>query len=200
MNRVNLRSYDSATRYITEECLRVFNNEDDIDVSELIPYLLDCPDLAMHCPQHHYLIPAAMLSAAYKVQGRTLEELSEALLEAMMRAKNVLPAFCGLYGSCGTAVGLGIYTSILQDSDQYSKGSWALSNKIVGECLVSISQVEGPRCCKRNSYIALEVGLDFSKVYFNLNLGKNTNIECQHHHRNLKDCKRSACPFFPAGI
>lgn len=56
----------------------------------------------MHCPQHHYLVPAAMLSVAFKAQGRSQEELSDALLEAMMRAKNVLPAFCGLYGSCGT--------------------------------------------------------------------------------------------------
>ena len=102
MSKINLRSYDPATRYITEESLRLFKEDDRIEISKLIHHLLACPDLPMHCPQHHYLVPAAMLSVAFKAQGRSQEELSDALLEAMMRAKNVLPAFCGLYGSCGT--------------------------------------------------------------------------------------------------
>lgn len=200
MSKINLRSYDPATRYITEESLRLFKEDDRIEISELIHHLLACPDLPMHCPQHHYLVTAAMLSVAFKAQGRSQEELSDALLEAMMRAKNVLPAFCGLYGSCGTAVGLGIYASILQDCDQYSEKSWALSNKIVGECLSKISQIEGPRCCKRNTYLALEVGLAFSKEHFQLNLGDSSKIVCRHYMRNVQDCKKSACPFYPVNI
>ena len=78
--------------------------------------------------------------------------LQNDLMEAMMRAKNVLPAFCGLYGSCGAAVGLGIYASILTDSDQYSV-RMGLANKIVGGCLLKISK-SMDRCCKRSSYIA----------------------------------------------
>ena len=138
---MNLKSYDEATRYITEECIRIYIEKDIINATELALHLMNYSQLKMHCPQHHYLIPAAMLTSAYKSQGRPLEMLQNDLMEAMMRAKNVLPAFCGLYGSCGAAVGLGIYTSILLDSDQYSTHTWALTNRIVGECLIKISQM-----------------------------------------------------------
>jgi hypothetical protein len=138
-----------------------------------------------------------MLTAAYKIQGRPLEVLRNDLMEAMMRAKNVLPAFCGLYGSCGTAVGLGIYASILTDTDQYSEHTWALVNKIVGECLLKISEVDGPRCCKRSSYIALQIGEKFSKEEFDLDLGTSEYLKCTHYLRNKEECKKTQCPFFP---
>lgn len=196
MQKMNLKSYDEATRYITEECLRIYKEKDRIQSTELALHLMDAPQLKMHCPQHHYLIPAAMLTAAYKIQGRPVEMLQNDLMEAMMRAKNILPAFCGLYGSCGTAVGLGIYTSILTDSDQYSVHTWALANKIVGECLLKISEIDGPRCCKRSSYIALLVGEKFSKEEFGLDLGTTESNQCIHYPKN-EECKREECPFYP---
>lgn len=197
MQRINLRSYDEASRFITQECLRACAEENKIRVSDLVFRLLRSPRLPMHCPQHHYLIPAAMLTAARKVQAGSLEELRDDLTEAMMRAKNVLPAFCGLYGSCGTAVGLGIYTSILLNADQYSIHSWALVNRIAGECLLKIAEIDGPRCCKRNSYIALQVGELFSKEVLGLDLGTSEHIQCSFYEKNASECKKQACPFYP---
>lgn len=192
---MNLKSYDDATRMIVEECLDTYEKSDDIKVSELAMRIMDNPILAMHCPQHHFLIPAVMLTAAYKAQGRPIEMLRDDITEAMLRAKNILPAFCGLYGSCGAAVGLGVYTSILTDSDQYSVRTWALSNQIVGECLVEISKIDGPRCCKRNSFIALKVGEEFSRNEFGLDIGDTPSIKCTHFERN-EECKQNECPFF----
>jgi hypothetical protein len=59
-----------------------------------------------------FLFTTMTLTAAYKIQGKAVEMLQNDLIEAMMRAKNVLPAFCGLYGSCGAAVELGIYRTL----------------------------------------------------------------------------------------
>lgn len=192
---MNFKSYDDATKYIMEECLSTYENSDEIKVTELTLRLMDSPVLNMHCPQHHFLIPATMLTAAYKAQGRPIDMLRDDLIEAMMRAKNILPAFCGLYGSCGAAVGLGIYSSILNDSDQYSFHTWALTNRIVGECLVEIAKVDGPRCCKRNSFIALIAGEKFTRDEFGLEIGATESIECTHSERN-EECKGLECPFF----
>ena len=197
MQRINLRSYDEASRFITQECLRAYAEENKIRVSDLVFRLLRSPRLPMHCPQHHYLIPAAMLMAARKVQAGSLEELRDDLTEAMMRAKNVLPAFCGSCGSCGTAVGLGIYTSILLNADQYSIHSWALVNRIAGECLLKIAEIDRPRCCKRNSYIALQVGEQFSKEVLGLDLGTSENIQYSFYKKNASECKKQDCPFYP---
>lgn len=197
--QMNLKSYDEATRYITEECLRIYLENDPILPMELALHLMDFPQLNIHCPQHHYLIPAVMLTAAYKVQGRPQEMLQSDLTEAMLRSKNILPAFCGLYGSCGAAVGLGIYVSILTDSNQFSVHTWALANKIVGECLLKISEIDGPRCCKRSSYLALLVGQKFSREELGLDFGTTEPIRCSHYPNN-EECKREECPFFPARI
>lgn len=197
MQRVNLRSYDGASRFITQECLRAYALRGPICVSDLLFSLLESPYLPMHCPQHHYLIPAVMLTATGRIQDKPLEKLRDDLTEAMMRAKNVLPAFCGLYGSCGTAVGLGIYTSILLDSDQYSVQSWALANRIVGECLLKIAEVDGPRCCKRNSYMALQVGQEFSKEALGIDLGTREDIQWTFYAKNASECKKQECPFYP---
>jgi hypothetical protein len=102
-------SYDEATKYITDECLSLYQTNDRIQPTKLAMHLMEFPGLKMHCPQHHYLISAVMLTAVFKGQGRAVEMLRDGLTEAMLRAKNVLPGFCGLYGSCGAAVGLGIF-------------------------------------------------------------------------------------------
>ncbi|MDD4726941.1 MAG: DUF5714 domain-containing protein [Tissierellia bacterium] len=189
-------SYDTATRYITEECLNIFVKKDFVQPTELAIHLMDYPQLAMHCPQHHYLIPASMLTAAYKVLERSVETLQNDLIEAMMRAKNILPAFCGFYGSCGAAVGLGVYASILTDTTQYSKYTWSLANKIVGESLLKMSEINGPRCCKRNSFIALQVAENFNRDEFGIDLGTTESITCTHYYKN-KECKKNECPYFP---
>lgn len=192
---MDLTSYDSVTRYITNECLKAYEGDEALTAREITMHLLECPELKMHCPQHHYLIPAAMLTAAYKVQGRPAEVLRDDLTEAMMRAKNVLPGFCGLYGSCGAAVGLGIFSSILTGTSPYSKGTWALTNRIVGEALIRMSEIDGPRCCKRNSFLALQEAEQFAREELEIDLGMTEKIVCEFHSRN-PECKKESCPFY----
>jgi hypothetical protein len=195
-NDMDLTSYDKVTKYITEECLENYKEKGTIQPIELAIYLMELPEFDMHCPQHHYLIPAVMLTAAYKVQGRPIKMLQDGLTEAMLRAKNVLAGFCGLYGSCGAAMGLGIFASILTDTTPYSVETWALTNRIVAESLAKIAEFNGPRCCKRNSFIALQLAEKFTKEEFGIDLGITEKITCSFYSRN-KECKEKECPFFP---
>jgi hypothetical protein len=194
---MDLSSYDIATKYITEECLSTYRENDFVQPTELAMHLMDFPQLEMHCEQHHYLIPAVMLTAAYKAQGRPVEMLQNALIEAMLRAKNVLRGFCGLYGSCGAAVGLGIYVSILTETTPYSVNTWSLANKIVAESLLKISEINGPRCCKRNSFLSLQVSEKFTKERLGIDLGTTESIICTHYSRN-NECKKKECPYYTA--
>lgn len=72
MQRINLRPYDEVSRFITQECLRAYTEEDENRVSDLVFRLLRSPHLPMHCPQRHYLIPAATKS----VPGTEVTKLS----------------------------------------------------------------------------------------------------------------------------
>ena len=120
------------------------------------------------------------------------------MTEAMLRAKNVLTGFCGLYGSCGAAVGFGIYASILTDTTPYSIDTWSLTNRIVAESLLKIAEINGPRCCKRSSYFALQLAEIFAKEKFGIDLEATEKITCGHYLRN-EECKKKECPFFRYG-
>ena len=62
---MDLASYDDATKYITKECLAIYKEKNSVQPTKLAMHLMEFPGLKMHCPQHHYLISAVMLTAAY---------------------------------------------------------------------------------------------------------------------------------------
>ena len=152
-------------------------------------------EFPMHYPYHHYLVPAVMLTAVYRLQGETEEALGAALEEAKKRALNVLKGFCGLYGDCGAAVGLGIFMSILTGTTPHSEETWAMTNRITAGSLMKIAEIDGPRCCKRNCFLALQYAVPFLKETLDITLEAPEEIECTFSTVN-EDCKGDACPFF----
>lgn len=180
--------------YFTEECLKMYR--ETLGPIEMAERLMDAPGLAMHCPEHHFLFPAVLLTAARRAQGAGEERLARDLAQCVARAKNVLGGFCGFYGDCGAGVALGIFVSVLQGTTPKSKQGWALCNRATAEGLLALSAIEGPRCCKRNGYLALTRGLSFAREQLGLDLGPAPEIRCHHFARN-KECKQAACPYFP---
>lgn len=182
--------------YITEKCVEFFQSDQNMQPVEMADCLMDHPAMDMHCVEHHYLIPAVLLTASRKKQGQSLEQLQSDLKTAGNRAKNVLGGFCGFYGCCGAAVGVGIYLSILLNTNPRSVESWSLVNLATARSLFDISQIEGPRCCKRNTYLAISSAVPLVKEKLGLDLGNIPEIACHHYPQNT-DCKREKCPFFP---
>lgn len=68
--------------YITEECLGAFRMGRPIVPARLAVQIMRHPEFPMHYPYHHYLVPAVMLTAVYRLQGETEEALGAALEEA----------------------------------------------------------------------------------------------------------------------
>lgn len=60
---------------IDKACISAFETEDAVGVFSLCENIMDDPKLPMHCPYHHYLIPAVLLTAAGKISGETAEML-----------------------------------------------------------------------------------------------------------------------------
>ena len=110
---------------ITEKCLEWFGKDGAINVWDMATDLMDLEDLPIHCPPHHYLMPAVLLTACHKAEESDLQILKEDLEEANKRAHNILGGFCGLYGNCGAAVGAGIFFSIFTQTGPCSEESWA---------------------------------------------------------------------------
>ena len=60
--------------------------------------------------------------------------------------------------------------------------------------LMAIAQQGGPRCCKRDSYTAIHIAIDYLAKHFKIVLPKN-DISCSFSYRN-KQCKFSDCQFY----
>ena len=54
---------------IDKACISAFEAEEPVSVFSLCENIMDDPKLPMHCPYHHYLIPAVLLTAASKISG-----------------------------------------------------------------------------------------------------------------------------------
>lgn len=158
--------------------------------------LMELSGLPMHCPEHHFIVPAALLLAAHRIKNSAPERVQKDLQTAMVRAKTVPGGFCGNCGCCGAAVGTGLFLSIWYGTNPKSEEHWALVQKITARSLMKIAEVEGPRCCKRVTFLALDAARSFCASELDLNFGAPPAVVCRYFAHN-KECRRAACPYFP---
>jgi hypothetical protein len=168
-------------------------NSTSKDPMEIALHLMRNEKVNMHGPEHHLLVPAVLVCAYYNTTGDVRAKTAK-LAEARKRAKNVLGGFCGYYGDCGAAVGTGIFISLITDSTPLSLDGWRLANLMTSKALAKIAEHGGPRCCKRNSYLAIIEAVDFLKEHFEVDLPMAQKVVCEFDHMN-KECRGKKCPF-----
>ena len=181
---------------LKDECLEIFDKRPTVNVSDIAVELMSREDVPMHYPFHHFIIPAAFLTAAAVSRGDSRERLAEMLTAAGERAKNVLGGFCGNYGACGAGVRAGIFMSVITDSSPMSVQTWDWCNEITGRCLQKIASISGPRCCKRTAFLSISEAVPYANSKLGTSLTFNEEQKCSFHERN-KECKRKLCPFYP---
>jgi len=157
--------------------------------------LMKNPSINMHGPEHHFLVPAVLITSYYNTLDNKDVKLKK-LEAAKMRAKDVKGGFCGFYGDCGAAVGTGIYVSVVLNTTPLSGKSWGLANLMTGTTLISLAKIGGPRCCKRNSFTAIREAAKFTDEHFNVKLYDYENYipVCSFNSRN-SECLRVKCPY-----
>ena len=196
MTKIDMTKFMPFYDRVAAHCVAAFRAEEMPDAFALLQELMDLPGLPMHCPPHHFIVPAVLLTVAGRAEQIPEELYLEQLAEARERALHVLGGFCGWYGSCGAAVGIGIFMSVFTDTDPHSSCNWAACNSATGQALLKIAEVEGPRCCKRNCFFALLSALDTLERELQICLPRPAQIVCKYHNDN-PDCKKAACPFYP---
>lgn len=159
---------------------------------EIVRALMAMPFCHMHGPEHHVLVGAALLTA-YRNAGGDLN-LAEALVEMLNRGKSVPGGACGFWGACGAAISAGMFVSIITKATPLTETSWGWSNLMTSEALGAIGRVGGPRCCKRNSYLAILTAIDFVERHFGVEMEREV-LACTHSSLN-NQCIRERCPFF----
>ncbi len=177
-------------------CLESFDQPGETELAPLLSRVLAMEGLPTHCPVHHYIVPAVLLTVCRKKQGQDRALLSSELDEAMSRARNVPGGFCGFYGTCGAAVGLGIFWSIVTGSTPLSVQTWSFANQATGEALLKLAEYGGPRCCKRVTWLTVSGAVTQINRLLAVSLAPVPLMECSFHQKNA-ECLHVACPFYP---
>ncbi len=158
---------------------------------DILEKMMAMPFCHMHGPEHHVIVGAALLTA-YKNAGGEID-LSKALQEMNSRGKAVPGGACGFWGACGAGVSTGQFISIVTDSTPLAVEPWGLSNQMTAKALESIGKVGGPRCCKRDSYLAILAAIDFAAEHLNIHMEKTMPV-CTRSGQN-NQCIGKRCPF-----
>jgi len=156
--------------------------------------LLESPAIKMHGPEHHFLVPAVLIAALYN-HTREQNKKERGIRNARKRAEMVKGGFCGLLGDCGAAVGTGIFVSIVTGATPLSQEEWRLSNLITARTLEEIALHGGPRCCKRNTFLALRSAIRFLSREMGIRLPEPDTIRCRFSNKN-QECLKEKCPFY----
>jgi Family of unknown function (DUF5714) len=86
--------------------------------------------------------------------------------------------------------------SVITDATPYSHGEWRQCNLMTARSLQSIAEAGGPRCCKRDSFLAIQDALAFVKDQFHVEMSAGpVDLKCEFYHMN-KECKKAECRFY----
>ena len=160
------------------------------DPVELALCIFDIPNLHMHGPEYHSIVPAVLVSVYGSVVGCKDAAL---IREAITRGKAIFGGICGSHGACGAGIGVGIAYSVIHQVTPYAKEDRGEANRLTALALDAISRHGGPRCCKRDAITAIES----AAAHWESLRGtvKSRYICCQHVYNDM--CLRYACPYYP---
>ena len=178
--------------WIEQQCLTT----DATDPIQLAIELMRHPRVAMHGPEHHFLVPAVLLAAYYNLKQQQ-DMKTRKVQEARGRAQSIVGGSCGFHGACGAAIGVGIFVSLVTEATPTSGEEWRLCNTATAEALARMAARAGPRCCKRNTFLALESAAEFSAAHLGqvLPIGR---VACGFSPLN-RECQGVACEYSSAG-
>ena len=180
---------------LKDECVKALKTRSVSRADEMINILMDTEGVIIHCPYHHFIVPAVLLTMAALEKYKKEDELRAWLDLAEARAKDVPGGVCGNMGNCGSSVGAGIFMSVYTNASPLSVQNWQWANELTGHCLLRIASYGGPRCCKRTCYLALMEAIPFINDKLGLNLKFNDAITCKYSAQN-NECLKYNCPFF----
>lgn len=178
---------------VCERLLEICMGADTDDPVRLFRMMVRDDGVPMHSRYHHIIVPLALTAAYWKATGDF--DLRSYLNEVVSRASEVPEMICGYWGSCGSAIGTGLFFSVITRTSPVSKGRrWGQCNLMTSRSLSSIAEVGGPRCCKRNAVLSITSACAFLKENAGIELHPST-YGCTREGDN-PECIGRRCPYY----
>ncbi|MFW9863506.1 MAG: DUF5714 domain-containing protein [Candidatus Thorarchaeota archaeon] len=200
--------YCPKGHFICDEChsanalellRRMAEGEKSSNPRKILEEAFNHSSFTFHGPEHHSLVPAALL-IAMKNRGIARpngENVTlKMILEGIRRGSKIPGGFCGTAGNCGACVGAGIAIALFLGST-LTKGPERLSAHRA--TIAALERVTDGliRCCKRSSLYGIGAAIEILRKNHGVDLGPEPEVgSCENWKRN-RDCARDACVFFP---
>lgn len=172
-------------------------NSKTTDPNALAIDIMNSPLIKMHGAEHHFIVPAVLLTAVHNKTSNPAN-LKESLELAAEKAMKV-PTTCTFnQGTCGAAMGSGIFLEVYTGRDDMTDEKFSLPNNLTAESLQQIDKSPGPQCCKRDTYISIEEGIKFLSERFAIDLDASL-AKCTFSLRN-RTCGHEDCNYYNVGL
>jgi hypothetical protein len=168
------------------------------DPKDVVKRALSHPSFKFHGPEHHSLVPAAIL-IAMKNRGITKTDGTpitlEIILEGIRRGSKIPGGFCGYAGTCGACVGAGVAVALFVGSTPTKGPERKVAHRVTTNALC-LSQDGLVRCCKRATYYGLTAAMNLLREEYNIDLGEVPEQKsCEYAVKN-RDCEEESCPYY----
>ncbi|MDK2805743.1 MAG: hypothetical protein PWQ94_907 [Thermoanaerobacterium sp.] len=156
------------------------------DPMEIVENIMSDARIPMHGPEHHALVPAAIVAAYKNLTGKASDD---DVLEAINRGKEIPGGACGYYGACGAGVGIGVAISVIYKATPLTPLKRTKAHLAVASALKSIGEAGGARCCKKCTRISIEEAVEFFEKELNVKFPTTfeRTDDCNYSKRN-REC------------
>lgn len=176
-------------QFIIDDCMKITS----VNPVKIFREIANKDYVRIHGPEHHVLDGACILIAFYNAGGKV--DLKEALEKLMSEGLRMPGATCGLWGVCGAVTSIGAALAIIDGTGPLSTdGSWGRHMELTSAALAKMAEINGPRCCKRDGFVALTEAVRFINANYDVTL-EMSEIKCGFSPRNAQ-CIKERCPYF----
>jgi len=179
-----------AVEIIRNVCLQ----SQQADPVALMQVIRSHPRFPVNGPEHHAMVPAVIL-AALRNCGQSITD--QQIITAIQRGQTIIGGSCAFLGACGAAIGVGIAVSLLLGATPYHGDKRQAAQQATQTALGRIASLNAPRCCQRDSWLALREASALFHEYTGIWLTVNP-FACEQFPKN-KECINQQCPLWPFG-
>lgn len=155
--------------------------------------LIDKEGLSVHGVWHHALVGELLLvglrNAGYDISDDVIDEVID-------RGQQLAGGSCGFLGTCGALVSASAAYAILLGATPVATEAREKAIAFTAHLHQRLADVGGSRCCKKSSYVAIEVAREeFAKIGFELP-AEDMVGRCRFFSLN-ETCDGETCVYFP---
>lgn len=177
----------------------VLMGSDSTTPAELLEEVMADPRCVAFGPVHHFIVGAVLLACWRNAEGSPRRDalLAADLEEMASRSGSVPGAVCARWGVCGAAASAGMAYAIVRGNAPLRDEGWREGQLMVSELLADIARSGSPRCCKRDTRVAIRGAVPHFNALGGPQLDEwGVTPACATYPANSV-CMGAECPFHP---